>query len=82
MLFIEASGRISEQSILLRDNGGHPNSENKDMKVEECDYQQQSHDHSEANSGGSDSDQVLHVHVLTRHNLKLTKTCPVHRVTT
>lgn len=71
LCYLEASGGTSEQSILLRDNGGHPTTE--DIKVEECDYRQLSHDHSEANGGGSDSDQVLHI--LTRP--KLAKRCPV-----
>ena len=77
LCYLEASGGTSEQSILLRDNGGHPTTEDEDIKVKECDHRQQSHDHSEANGSGSDSDQVLYV--LTRP--KLAKTCPAHRVT-
>ena len=77
LCYLEASSRTSGQSILLRDTGGHPNSEDEDIKVEECDYRQQSHDHSEANSGESDSDQVLHV--LTKN--ELAETCSALWVT-
>ena len=52
LCYLEANSRTSGECILLR------NKEGQDEEKEECDYRQQSHDHSEANSGKSDSDKV------------------------
>ena len=58
LCYLEANSRTSGESILLRNKEGHPASEDEEREVEECDYRQQSHIHSEANSGESDSDKV------------------------